>query len=373
MPACGEGETWALSGLRGGLLGPTLGSRAPAWNEGLRASPRGGRATHAHGPGTVDTVQARPVSSRRGGAVPSTKKRGPRGCLDLPGTCQPPRNGAPGPRPLLTPAGIRDHGPAGAPRNPKLQSGVDKGHQALQLLLQAPRVPMVLHDPVEALQVVQATLRLRVVHPCAGSKVTSGPGQPWRPAGPRWSCPRPGLPSATAQPHGHRPQRVEGPPETTRDHRRAGRAAPHLPPLGPPGGGASYSPNSGAAGRADRDRSEGGRVYAEAPTPRRLQCQGPKFPGPQGLGRERGLSGVPAATGQVPGLHRRGRLAHHTQTLCASHGTPADAAGRQAGSRTHLAKPTRLERTGKGTSPGSRGTFSPRTPSPTHVPIWGRS
>lgn len=83
------------------------------------------------------------------------------------GTCQPPRNG---PRaPCLSPR-ARQGRPEAA-----LQSGADEVHQAPQLLLQGPRVPVVLHDPVEALHVVQATLRLRVVHPCVGSKARSGP------------------------------------------------------------------------------------------------------------------------------------------------------------------------------------------------------
>lgn len=43
-------------------------------------------------------------------------------------------------------------------RDPARTPGLDKRHQVLQLLLQAPLVPVVLKDPVEGPKVIQATL-----------------------------------------------------------------------------------------------------------------------------------------------------------------------------------------------------------------------
>ena len=53
--------------------------------------------------------------------------------------------------PILTPTA------SGTPRTCQLQSGSDKLHQVLQLLLQALLISMVLNDPVEVPKVVQAT------------------------------------------------------------------------------------------------------------------------------------------------------------------------------------------------------------------------
>lgn len=137
----------------GGLLAPTQGS------PGLRVSRQGSQAAQTDGRGTGDPLclQSPPEEAGRSSAQRNKVPRGVLTCLTSAGPHKPIPLCAPHLRQRQRPRVQQKRG-ARCSWDLALESGVDKGHQVLQLFLQALLIPMVLNDPIEGPKVVQATL-----------------------------------------------------------------------------------------------------------------------------------------------------------------------------------------------------------------------